>query len=146
MVLRIFSKSEWKALVMEFTTDYVFARWVFHYLWIPLQHMYGLYILQVFPDKFIRREVLALVVHCTFKEDGCVWKREVRHLEVCHIWYPGIDNCDFFKHGVYILSHLFDDYKENVCIHSYVSLKLLHSSPSRFHRQLTSIVTRRNYT
>ena len=94
MVLRIFSKSEWKALVMELTTDYVFARWVLHYLWIPLQHMYGLYILQVFPDKFIRREVLDLVVHCTFKEDGCVWKREVRHLEVCHIWYPGIDNCD----------------------------------------------------
>ena len=52
----------------------------------------------------------------------------------------------FFKHGVYIFSHLFDDYKENVCIHSYVSLKLLHSSPSRFHRQLTSIVMRRNHT
>ena len=38
--------------------------------------------LQVFPDNFMRREVLTLVVHCTFMEDGCAWKGEVRHLEV----------------------------------------------------------------
>ena len=52
----------------------------------------------------------------------------------------------FFKHGLYIFSHLFDDYTKNVCIHSYASLKLLHSPPSRFHRQLTSIVIRISHT
>ena len=31
----------------------------------------------------MRREILAIVVHCTFMEDGCIWKGEVRHLEVC---------------------------------------------------------------
>ena len=30
----------------------------------------------------MRREVQAFVVHCTFKDDGCKWKGEVRHLEV----------------------------------------------------------------
>ena len=30
----------------------------------------------------MRREVLTLVVHCSFMEDGCAWKGEVRHLEV----------------------------------------------------------------
>ena len=38
---------------------------------------------QIFADKFMRREVFALVVFCTFMEDGCKWKGEVRHLEVC---------------------------------------------------------------
>ena len=37
---------------------------------------------QVFPDNFMRREVLAIIVHCTFMDDGCIWKGEVRHLEV----------------------------------------------------------------
>ena len=31
----------------------------------------------------MRREVFALVVFCTFMEDGCKWKGEVRNLEVC---------------------------------------------------------------
>lgn len=39
--------------------------------------------LQVFPDNFMRREVHSFVVHCTFMDDGCKWKGEVRHLEVC---------------------------------------------------------------
>ena len=30
----------------------------------------------------MRREVLALVVHCSFMEDGCAWRGEVRYLEV----------------------------------------------------------------
>ena len=30
----------------------------------------------------MRREVQAFIVHCTFMEDGCEWKGEVRHLEV----------------------------------------------------------------
>ena len=38
--------------------------------------------LQVFPDNFMRREVQAFVVHCTFVDDGCKWKGEVRHLKV----------------------------------------------------------------
>ncbi len=37
---------------------------------------------KVFPDNFMRREVQAFVVHCTFVDDGCKWKGEVRHLEV----------------------------------------------------------------
>lgn len=36
---------------------------------------------EVFADNFMRREVQAFVVHCTFEEDGCNWKGEVRHLE-----------------------------------------------------------------
>ena len=30
----------------------------------------------------MRREVQAFVVNCTFKDEGCQWKGEVRHLEV----------------------------------------------------------------
>jgi len=37
---------------------------------------------EVFPDNFMRREVQAFIVHCTFMDDGCKWKGEVRHLEV----------------------------------------------------------------
>lgn len=37
---------------------------------------------QVFADNFMRREVQSFVVHCTFTDDGCPWKGEVRHLEV----------------------------------------------------------------
>lgn len=38
--------------------------------------------LQVFPDMFTRREVQSFVVHCTFVDDGCSWKGEIRNLEV----------------------------------------------------------------
>ena len=37
---------------------------------------------QVVEDKLIRREVFAIIVHCSFMEDGCKWEGEVRHLEV----------------------------------------------------------------
>ena len=30
----------------------------------------------------MRREVQAFVVNCTFKDEGCQWKGELRHLEV----------------------------------------------------------------
>ncbi|KAJ7372395.1 hypothetical protein OS493_019847 [Desmophyllum pertusum] len=46
---------------------------------------------EVFADKFMRREILALVVHCTFKDDGCIWKGEVRHLE------NHTSTCEFLK-------------------------------------------------
>ena len=39
---------------------------------------------QVFPDNFMRREILSLVVQCTYVELGCKWKGEVRHLEVLY--------------------------------------------------------------
>ncbi|KAL9988487.1 hypothetical protein ACROYT_G002938 [Oculina patagonica] len=45
----------------------------------------------VFPDNFMRREVQALVVHCTFVDDGCKWKGEVRHLE------NHMNSCEFLK-------------------------------------------------
>ena len=41
-----------------------------------------IFIVKVFPDNFMRREVQAFEVHCTFMDDGCKWKGEVRHLEV----------------------------------------------------------------
>ncbi|KAJ7372388.1 hypothetical protein OS493_019839 [Desmophyllum pertusum] len=46
---------------------------------------------EVFPDNFMRREVQALVVHCTFLDDGCQWKGEVRHLE------NHMNSCVFLK-------------------------------------------------
>ncbi|XP_020607916.1 TNF receptor-associated factor 4-like [Orbicella faveolata] len=46
---------------------------------------------EVFADKFMRREILAIVVHCTFKDDGCIWKGEVRHLE------NHTNSCEFLK-------------------------------------------------
>ncbi|XP_022779684.1 TNF receptor-associated factor 6-like [Stylophora pistillata] len=46
---------------------------------------------EIFPDKFMRREILAIVVHCTFMEDGCIWKGEVRYLE------SHMNTCEFLK-------------------------------------------------
>ena len=37
---------------------------------------------QIFPDNFMKREVLSLVVTCPNSPDGCKWKGEVRHIEV----------------------------------------------------------------
>lgn len=53
----------------------------FNFTFISLNHFVPIS-LKVFPDNFMRREVQALAVHCTFEEDGCKWKGEVRHLEV----------------------------------------------------------------
>ncbi|PFX18338.1 TNF receptor-associated factor 3 [Stylophora pistillata] len=39
----------------------------------------------------MRREVQAFVVHCTFEDQGCNWKGEVRHLE------SHMNNCEFLK-------------------------------------------------
>lgn len=36
---------------------------------------------QIFPDNFMKREVLSLVVECPNSTDGCKWKGEVRHIE-----------------------------------------------------------------
>ena len=38
--------------------------------------------MQIFPDNFMKREVLSLVVTCPNSPDGCKWKGEVRHIEV----------------------------------------------------------------
>ncbi|KAK3749150.1 hypothetical protein QZH41_009824 [Actinostola sp. cb2023] len=35
---------------------------------------------QVYPDNFVRREVLSLVVRCKNAENGCKWRGEVRHM------------------------------------------------------------------
>lgn len=37
---------------------------------------------QTFKDKFMRREVLALTVCCTFQNEGCIWSGKVQHFEV----------------------------------------------------------------
>ena len=38
--------------------------------------------MQIFPDNFMKREVLSLVVTCPNSPDGCKWKGEVRYIEV----------------------------------------------------------------
>ena len=38
--------------------------------------------MQIFPDNFMKREVLSLVVTCSNSPDGCKWKGEVRYIEV----------------------------------------------------------------
>ena len=53
---------------------------------------------QVFPDNFMKREVLALKVHCPQKNEGCNWKGEVRELEVSIRVYT----CDLYVYN-YIL-------------------------------------------
>ena len=35
----------------------------------------------------MRREILAMVIHCASKDDGCISKGEVRHLEVTYTEY-----------------------------------------------------------
>ena len=46
----------------------------------------------------MRREVQAFVVNCTFKDEGCQWKGEVRNLEVINkIKYRKI--CENVKKG-----------------------------------------------
>ncbi|CAH3182271.1 unnamed protein product [Porites lobata] len=46
---------------------------------------------EVFPDNFMRREVQAFVVNCTFKDEGCQWKGEVRNLEA------HTNSCEFVR-------------------------------------------------
>ena len=56
-----------------------------YFLALPIQNLLKGFLsisIQVFPDNFMRREVQSFVVHCTFMDDGCEWKGEVRHLEV----------------------------------------------------------------
>ncbi|KAJ7323424.1 TNF receptor-associated factor 6 [Desmophyllum pertusum] len=36
---------------------------------------------QVFPDNFMKREVLNLVVACPNSSDDCMWRGEVRHID-----------------------------------------------------------------
>ena len=47
----------------------------------------------------MRREVQAFVVNCTFKDEGCQWKGEVRHLEVIRLKDKGTVN---FQNTVYL--------------------------------------------
>ena len=56
----------------------------------------------------MRREVQALVVHCTFMDDGCEWKGEVRHLEV--------HNISYFANGIW-LNPLTPNVKEQILLH-----------------------------
>ena len=42
---------------------------------------------QVFPDNFMRREILSLIAQCIYVESGCKWKGEVKHLEVWCLFY-----------------------------------------------------------
>ncbi|XP_067057984.1 TNF receptor-associated factor 2-like [Acropora muricata] len=58
---------------------------------------------EVFPDMFTRREVQSFVVHCTFMDDGCSWKGEIRNLEEhqekeCRAYPVSCDKCS--KEGI----------------------------------------------
>ena len=48
----------------------------------------------------MRREVQAFVVNCTFKDEGCQWKGEVRNLEV--IYRKICENVKKGKHQWYL--------------------------------------------
>ena len=48
---------------------------------------------QVFPDNFMRREILSLIVQCIYIELGCKWKGEVRHLEVRRFYLFPLGAC-----------------------------------------------------
>ena len=37
-----------------------------------------------FQDRFMEREVLCLVVGCTYQHEGCSWKGMIRNLEVLY--------------------------------------------------------------
>ena len=41
-----------------------------------------LFSFKLFPDNFMKREALSLVVACPNSNIGCVWKGEVRNVEV----------------------------------------------------------------
>ena len=52
--------------------------------------MYGCYshsiiyvnVIQVFPDKFVEREILQLELHCPRFEKGCLWIGQLKHRQV----------------------------------------------------------------
>ncbi|CAH3023646.1 unnamed protein product [Porites evermanni] len=84
---------------------------------------------EVFPDNFMRREVFALVVFCTFMEDGCKWKGEVRNLEA------HTNGCEFLKlpcvHpecGVLVKKADLPEHLENECLYRLVKCPLCHAS------------------
>ena len=45
-------------------------------------HLAVFYSPQVFPDNFMRREIMQLVVQCKYIDLGCSWKGNVSHFEV----------------------------------------------------------------
>ncbi|XP_015772347.1 PREDICTED: TNF receptor-associated factor 2-like [Acropora digitifera] len=58
---------------------------------------------EVFPDMLIRREINTLEVHCTFVDDGCIWRGEVKNLEQhqevnCKAYPVSCDKCS--KEGI----------------------------------------------
>ena len=78
-MVTLLGKHNWKLLDVSFnmfdSTTSMFL------LSFSLKHFLSISI-KVFPDRFIRNEVQAFVVNCTFEDEGCCWKGEVRHLEV----------------------------------------------------------------
>ena len=45
------------------------------------------FILQVFPDGWVRNEINDLAVHCPHKERGCDWEGKIASLEVSLRFY-----------------------------------------------------------
>lgn len=83
---------------------------------------------EVFADKFMRREVFSIVVLCTFMEDGCKWKGEVRHLE------EHTSGCEYLKvpcvHpecDVMVKKALLPEHLEKECLFRLVECDLCHA-------------------
>ncbi|XP_068689556.1 TNF receptor-associated factor 2-like isoform X2 [Montipora foliosa] len=83
---------------------------------------------EVFPDIFTRREVQAFVVHCTFMDDGCKWKGEVKYFEA------HTNSCEYVKvtcvHpecGAMVKKASLPEHLEKECVFRLVTCELCHS-------------------
>ena len=103
--------------IIDLYTRWVFASCILHCMYIRFIHyltrvhemlnwfiwyLFPCDVFQTFPDNFMRREVRALEVHCSFVEEGCSWKGELRFLEVRLIWkilWQSIHYLFILKHG-----------------------------------------------
>ena len=78
-MITLLKKHHWKLFDLSFNLFNSTSSIIL--LSLILKHFLIIFV-KVFPDNFMRREVQAFVVNCTFEDEGCNWKGEVRHLEV----------------------------------------------------------------
>lgn len=79
ILITLLKKHHWKLFDVSFNLFNSTSSIIL--LSLILKHFLIIFV-KVFPDNFMRREVQAFVVNCTFEDEGCNWKGEVRHLEV----------------------------------------------------------------
>ena len=70
---------------------------------------YTCIVLQYFPDRFVRKDVLSLSVSCKFRHKGCDWDGKIKdlkdHLEKCDYGSTQCDLCSKSLHYVDLKSH-----------------------------------------